>query len=169
MAHRSMFDFSNKGGGGIRLCVENPTIFFTFFNPSLIVWIQYPVQLFNVMIERTPAEICSFIFLGKRAWQWSCHIAVYHGENIKKTSHFPTISNTPIPYTSPTSYSNTLSKSSMANFCEICGRDYANIKQHNDDLHNPHKQPVSCPICGKIFASKNSMRVHKSTLHRDQP
>jgi len=95
---------------------------------------------------------------------------VFRGENMKKASHFPTISTTPIPYTtSPTSYSNTPSKSSMANFCEICGRDYANIKQHNDDLHNPHKQPVSCPICGKIFASKNSMRVHKSTLHRDQP
>jgi len=94
--------------------------------------------------------------------------AIY-GENIKKTSQYPTISTTPIPYSPPSSYLNTPSKSSMANFCEICGRDYANIKQHNDDLHNPNKQPVSCPICGKIFASKNSMRVHKSTLHRVQP
>jgi len=92
---------------------------------------------------------------------------VYHGENIKKTSQYPTISTTPIPYPSQNSFSNT-PKNSLANFCVICGRDYANIKQHNDDLHNPHKQPVSCPVCGKVFASKNSMRVHKSTIHRDQ-
>jgi len=94
---------------------------------------------------------------------------VYPRENIKKTSNYPTISTTPLPYPSPTSYSNTPNKMAMVNFCEICGRDYANIKQHNDDLHNPNKQPVSCPVCGKVFASKNSMRVHKSTLHRDQP
>jgi len=92
-----------------------------------------------------------------------------YGRETSKTSHYPSISTTPLPYPSPTQFSNSPNKNSMANFCEICGRDYANIKQHNDDLHNPHKQPVSCPICGKTFASKNSMRVHKSTLHRDQP
>ena len=51
--------------------------------------------------------------------------------------------------------------------CSLCGRDYVNIRQHIDDLHNPNKQPVNCTICGKRFASKNSMRVHKSTFHRE--
>ena len=49
--------------------------------------------------------------------------------------------------------------SQNANLCIPCGREYANIKQHNDDVHNPNKQPVTCPICEKTFASKNRLYI----------
>jgi len=53
-------------------------------------------------------------------------------------------------------------------YCEICHREYANIHQHRE-THDYNKEPVNCPFCRKVFATKNSMRVHKSIFHREAP
>ena len=83
------------------------------------------------------------------------------------STHVSSNLTTSISYPTCNSFPDSMNGSQNANLCIPCGREYANIKQHNDDVHNPNKQPVTCPICEKTFASKNSMRVHKSTLHRE--
>jgi len=52
-------------------------------------------------------------------------------------------------------------------YCIPCDRYYGNLYLHNEDKHNANKQPIPCPLCPKTFASKNSMRVHKSLKHRN--
>lgn len=53
-------------------------------------------------------------------------------------------------------------------FCTPCGRDYVNLRQHEEDCHGPNQQ-IPCTHCSKKFKSKNSMRVHKSMTHREIP
>jgi len=52
-------------------------------------------------------------------------------------------------------------------FCDICGKNYRNISIHFEDKHAQNKNPIPCPLCGKSFSSTNSLRVHKSTYHRE--
>ena len=51
--------------------------------------------------------------------------------------------------------------------CKICGntaKQMSDIKNHIET----HMEGLSvpCPICGKIFRSRNSMRTHKSQYHK---
>jgi len=43
--------------------------------------------------------------------------------------------------------------------CPWCEKYFANLKVHVEDVHVPSEVP--CPLCGKIFQSKNKMFSHK--------
>ena len=53
--------------------------------------------------------------------------------------------------------------------CSFCGKTFTepgNLKVHIRDLHtNP--QPWPCPVCQKVFKSKNSLANHRSLYHKD--
>ena len=45
-------------------------------------------------------------------------------------------------------------------FCPWCMKQSKTLRRHVEDLHLP--SPTPCPVCGKVFASKNKMASHKS-------
>lgn len=64
--------------------------------------------------------------------------------------------------------------------CEYCQRKYgtwtnfyAHVQKHKIELQDPTARPqikkvtgpVKCKICSKVFCSKDSLKVHKHTVH----
>jgi len=50
--------------------------------------------------------------------------------------------------------------------CPYCTKSVQNLAYHVEDKHIPN--PTPCPICGKVFSSKNKMRTHKSSYHKNK-
>jgi len=57
-------------------------------------------------------------------------------------------------------------------FCDICGKSYANkagLKIHKLHVHEKYSEEVPCDVCGKSFRTRELLKQHQEREHSESP